>query len=402
MNQAEPFYVLNTESGIYETKTIDIVNGQIKRLQSASDQKASYYVIPGLIDSHCHINPSYAPLFTAAGITSVRNTAGSFFTLKPLLEAAKQSASPRVYTTDRMIDGVPGLWGETSMGSLSTNSKEEAIEEVKRQVAIGASFIKVYGRLSRSVMEAVVRESNQQGLEVSADLLASTDVNALTAAKIGVRYLEHNSGMLQSLVPGWHCLLSEEEDQAMFTNWDGIAGVEELCADLKKHDVKLVPTMVLFNQGSGRDAWKPKWQFKGPALNGLIGQWDYVRPYVNKSKKERLFIYTSLLTNRYKEIGGSILAGTDTPAGVDTYPGLSLHRELQLLVKAGFTPFEAIQAATTIPAREFGMSAELKEGAVADFLVLRADPLTHIENSQSVEWVVKGGKWYKPEELVAE
>ncbi len=87
-----------------------------------------------------------------------------------------------------MIDGVPGLWGETSIGALATTSANVAVEEVKRQADLGASFIKVYGRLERRVMEAVVVEANRQGLEVSADLLGSTDVDARVAAKIGVRF----------------------------------------------------------------------------------------------------------------------------------------------------------------------------------------------------------------------
>ena len=75
--------------------------------------------------------------------------------------------------------------------------------EVNRQEDAGAKFIKVYGWLSKTVMEAVVSEADKYGVEVSCDLIHSSKLNALDAAKIGVKWFEHASGFIQALYPDW-------------------------------------------------------------------------------------------------------------------------------------------------------------------------------------------------------
>ena len=73
------------------------------------------------------------------------------------------------------------------------------------------------------------------------------------------------------------------------------------------------------------------------------------------------------------------LAGTDTPAGVDVLPGISLHRELERFVAAGFTPLEALQTATLNPARFYGREDEygsVQPGRIADLVMLIANPLS--------------------------
>ncbi len=89
--------------------------------------------------------------------------------------------------------------------------------------------------------------------------------------------------------------------------------------------------------------------------------------------------------------GVEFLAGTDTPAGVHIFPGSSLHEELQRFVAAGFTPLEALQTATLNPARFFGMEAQLgtiEEGKLADMVLLAANPLEGISNTQKMQAVL--------------
>src|SRR5258708_9819039 len=92
--------------------------------------------------------------------------------------------------------------------------------------------------------------------------------------------------------------------------------------------------------------------------------------------------------------GVPILAGTDC-ANPYVFPGFSLHDELGLLVKAGFTPMEALQAATLSPARYLGASATMgtiERGKTADLVLLDANPLVDISNTQKIAAVVLGGK----------
>ena len=94
----------------------------------------------------------------------------------------------------------------------------------------------------------------------------------------------------------------------------------------------------------------------------------------------------------FKRAGGLVAAGTDTP-GPLLAPGASLHQELALLVAAGFTPREALIAATRDAARLMGVDSigVIEEGAVADFVVLSASPLADISNTRKVEAVVTRG-----------
>src|SRR4029077_19162782 len=95
--------------------------------------------------------------------------------------------------------------------------------------------------------------------------------------------------------------------------------------------------------------------------------------------------------------GVPIVAGTD-----QAVPGHSLHREIELYVQAGFTPMEAIQAATLVPARVMKLDKEwgtLEAGKRADLIVIDGDPLTDIRNTRNVELVVAGGKIYNSAEL---
>ena len=96
------------------------------------------------------------------------------------------------------------------------------------------------------------------------------------------------------------------------------------------------------------------------------------------------------------------LAGTDAPAGQDLVPGASLHRELQLFVRAGLTPLQALQTATINPARYYGNTAQwgsVAEGKTADFVVLARNPLVDIANTRTVMATVADGRYYSPREL---
>ena len=102
------------------------------------------------------------------------------------------------------------------------------------------------------------------------------------------------------------------------------------------------------------------------------------------------------------EKGVPFLAGTDTPGGVYIFPGFSLHEELQRFVAAGFTPLEALQTATLNPARFFGMEEQLgtvEKGKLADLVLLRANPLDDIANTQKIAAVVLNGHYFSGKDL---
>jgi len=100
------------------------------------------------------------------------------------------------------------------------------------------------------------------------------------------------------------------------------------------------------------------------------------------------------------DAGGAIVAASGSP---QIPYGLGLHAELESLVHAGLTPFQALQMATINAARALGRDAELgtiEVGKLADFAFVEGDPLLDIRNARKVKRVMKGGRAYAVEDLL--
>ena len=107
------------------------------------------------------------------------------------------------------------------------------------------------------------------------------------------------------------------------------------------------------------------------------------------------------MVKRIHEKGIGIMAGTDCPIGFLT-PGKSLHEELVILVESGLSPLAALEAATYKPAEYFSMEDELgliKEGYIADMVLLNDNPLEKINNTESILAIIKDGKYHSTEAI---
>ncbi|WP_107840021.1 amidohydrolase family protein [Metasolibacillus meyeri] len=396
--------VLNVESGVFIKQ--DIVIKDCRIIQVAENIKSSYqevdcegkWIIPGLIDMHVHIKHGFAPLFTAAGVTTVRNTAGSLIELEELMSENPQCINPRIISANRMIDGPPGLWGETSPYNLNTDDEDVARQEVRRQVQLGADFIKVYGWLSKGVMEAVVDEAKKHNKEVSCDLIHATAVTAVDAANMGIKWNEHGSGILQAIFPQWTMQATQDVWAAIDWEKPDEEKITKVCQQLKHKGVILCPTMMIFDQANRlQDYWTTQHAImdKIKKNEGLINQWEQFLNYSAALKQIGIqYRYTKKIAYMYHQIGGLVVAGTDTPAGIFTFPGLALHRELMLFVESGFTEIEAIRAATSNAAKALEREdlGHIQENGIADLVILNANPLINIENTMDIHLVVKGGR----------
>jgi imidazolonepropionase-like amidohydrolase len=108
------------------------------------------------------------------------------------------------------------------------------------------------------------------------------------------------------------------------------------------------------------------------------------------------------MTLAMHKAGVPLLAGTDTAAGVYVVPGFSLHEEMELFVQAGLTPMEALQTATSNPARFLGTETTMGSvapGKIADLVLLDADPTVDIHNARKIEGVVLAGKYFARNDL---
>ena len=407
--------VIHVDTESISKSDVLIENGLIKSIKPSitniqSDTQildcANKWIVPGLIDMHVHIKEGFSHLFTAAGVTTVRNMAGSILELEDMMNADNSAKTPRIISADRMIDGPPGLWGATSPYNINTDDTDTARNEVRRQVQLGADLIKVYGWLKPNVMAAVCDEASRSKKVVSCDLIYSSQVNAVEAAKLGVSWNEHASGIVQMLYPEWTMQADETIWNSIDWNNVDLEKVREICEELLEYDVKICPTLTIYDQAYLADkAWRANHivTTKVEENIGLINQWQYILKSGQFKKKigiQHQIIKT--IAKVYHSMGGTVVCGTDTPAGIFTYPGMALHRELELFVDSGFTEFEALKAATIISADALNRKdlGRVVEGTIADLVILSSNPIDSISNTRDISLIVKGGAVYTPQELI--
>lgn len=406
-------FVVDMETGEFNRQDVYIENNKIVKvaphLQIDNIEVLDFtnkWLIPGLIDMHVHIKKHFANYFTAAGITTVRNTAGSIIELKPFIDANGSEMEPRVISADRMIDGPPGLWGDDTAYNLNVDKADLARQEVARQVELGAHFIKVYGWLDPEYMETVVEEARKHNLEVSSDLIYSKKVDALLAAHIGIDWLEHCSGIIQAMYPQWTMDAPKDVWESIPWEQPDEQLIENVCRKLMEKNIKLCPTIVLYDQMRLADQyWTTNHEVVDHMENSdfLFNHWPQAAQA--KQGQDTIGIQTKTIQKiayTYYKMGGTVVTGTDTPAGIYTYPGFALHRELQLFVDAGFTPLEALQQATINAAKALNTTdlGDIKEGFTADLLILNENPLSNIENTMKIDRIVKDGNLYTIPELL--
>ena len=391
------------ENGLIQSIKPNIANIQPGTRIIDCDNK---WILPGLIDMHVHIKEGFSHLFTAAGVTTVRNMAGSLLELEELMNADNSAKTPRIISADRMIDGPPGIWGPTSPYNIITDDTDTARNEVRRQVQSGADLIKVYGWLNPDVMAAVCDEASRLRKVVSCDLIYSSHVNAVEAGKIGVSWNEHASGIVQMLYPEWTMQADEIIWDRIDWNNPDFNKIQEICVELLKYDVKICPTITIYDQAYLADKpWRANHivTTKAEENIGLINQWEYISK--SGAFKKKIGIQHKVIktiAKVYHSMGGTVVCGTDSPAGVFTYPGMALHRELELFVESGFTEYDAIKAATIISADSLNRKdlGRVVEGTIADLIILNSNPIDHISNSKDIFLVVKGGTVHSPKDLL--
>jgi imidazolonepropionase-like amidohydrolase len=258
-------------------------------------------------------------------------------------------------------------------------------------------------------MAAAVDEAKKYNLEVSCDLANSKELTALDAAELGVTWFEHASGFAQEIYKGWNLFVDKEEDWSHI-DWENPdqEKIKEFCKKMLVYNVKLCPTMVVLDQPMKYpDFWSPKNIVIESAskINYIMEYWKQHTEIIDilKSSSAKINNFTKAIAKIYYDMGGTVVAGTDTPAFLYTYPGMALHRELEIFVEIGFTELEALQAATVNAAKSINLDGigVIKEGSFADLVILNDNPLENIKHTQEIHIIVKGGKAYTQEELLS-
>jgi Amidohydrolase family len=380
------------------------------------------YVIPGLADMHVHslgderISP---PLYVAHGVTTVREMSGNptAYNWRDRIEAGSL-LGPRMLVASRIVDGSPSLWDPNVLPVLIAATPAEGRAAVRTVAAEGADFVKVYSRLSPQTHAAIVDEARRAGLTVAGH--GPDELPVVRVSDSGQRSLEHVHAIGLSVSSQdaeiRRRLRAIRHTDGDYNAWfDQIHPIEWLASNtysrsraaavfgrLRHNRTRVVPTLTMHDILDHPDDVStddPRLRYL-PAGDRETFTWaldNFYRPNRttdDKAQQVKLFEYRLRFVAALARAGVPLMAGTDTGTPY-CFPGLSLHDELALMVRAGLSPLQALRTATVEPARFAGRSGELgtvRAGALADLVVLDANPLHDIHNTTRIDSVVVRGR----------
>lgn len=403
-------------------------NGKIRAPKNARVIDATgKYLIPGLWDMHVHAfnnvsgrapNEYYFPLFIANGVTGVREMWTKLDGMPQIGKwrsqfTEKPGTIPRFGAVGTVLDGLPASY--PNMDTVST--ADEARRMVTKIKAARIDFVKVYGNLSREAYFAIADEAKKQHLPFAGHVPYEIVVGeAVDAGQKSIEHLTGTSADCSTLVPNLQKALAEAIASGS-PERHLIEQALEPCDEKKafalfqrfaKNGTYEVPTFPLLYIRRSSD--------------GAVLEADERLKYIPPVEKERWKGYSASRKNHTPEqiaagekvmqvllarVGVMHKAGVKFMAGSDVgneyiYAGFSLHDDLASFVKAGLTPMEALQTATRNPAEFLGLLDSLgtvEKGKFADLVLLEANPLADISNTQRIHAVIVNGRYLPRETL---
>jgi hypothetical protein len=371
------------------------------------------FLIPGLWDMHVHGSAGHLPLYLACGVTGVREMgpAPASVDLREEIRSGRR-LGPRlvigdpVDAPDSVIDWV-----------RSAADEDSAVAVVSAIQAQGADFIKVFSFLEREPYLAIAGEADGRGIPFGGHVPYAVTVEE--AATAGQWTIEHLTGVLHGASDRESELLGQfarvRRSRASLLDWVRLWFFEQARSLLDSHQPDRlrhllevfreqatwhVPTLVglrdfryfddLPHQADERRRWV------APDYYAFFAEFatDFAKTVPHRTRFEARDQYRleQQIVAEMHGAGVGLLAGTDGPPCLP--PGLSLHEELALLVDAGLPPMEALRTATRNPALALGLEemGKIEAGAAADLVLLAADPLADIRNTQRIEAVVAAGQ----------
>jgi imidazolonepropionase-like amidohydrolase len=346
------------------------------------------------------------PLFIANGITGVRDMGGELDVLQQWRKeiSAGTLIGPRIVMSGPMLDG-PQPRFPSSIAIKTPEDGRRAVDDLKQR---GADFIKLQSLIPRDAVFAIADEAKKQGISFVGHVPDS--VRASEMSNAGQKSFEHLIGIFEGSSPLEDEFLKGGKSEGKFLSTYDPKRAEALFALLAKNQTWQCPTLV--------------WERGGNLLELNDTAHDPLAKYVpaywkdvtwKRFAKEIMQDNTDDFSTRKRFVDKELevvkamhkasipfLAGTDTPPGVYVFPGFSLHQELQRFVAAGFTPLEALQTATLNPAKFLGMQDRLgsiEKGKLADLVLLDANPLEDIRNTQKIAGVVVNGRYLSRADL---
>jgi imidazolonepropionase-like amidohydrolase len=364
------------------------------------------FILPGLIDLHVHYFDWMGELFLVNGVTSIKDLGNDIEWISAISgEVEKGSVrGPRIFYVGNGLDAPPPA-REHHVGLDHPEMAKRAVTLLHER---GVSGIKVREKITPELLRAIVEQAHHLGIPVTGHI---ERINVRAAALAGIDGLEHASGIVEATatqpIAEKPDLDGLEKHLAILKSYALIdsAKAEELVKFLASKNVALIPTMSnwwraasdrrnAFAREDAAFAKLPELAYVPEQTRQMLASSFLFRVNNDADLAQIKTGYEKLrkLVLQHQQAGGKVLAGSDTLLSL---PGVSLQRELILLVDAGLTPMQAITAATRDNAAHLGKEKELgtlEPGKLADLIVLDADPLSDISNIGRVSQVLKGGQ----------
>lgn len=369
------------------------------------------FLIPGLIDMHAHTNPGdllamevetremarrvqsqQLRQYVMFGVTTLRDTAGGPANLEVRERIARGEAiGPRLFTAFGAMDGDPPLHAATTPFATG----EEAATYVFNTAAAGYDFVKIYSTLPQPVFDAIIEAAGEVGLPVIGHVPMPIDVEY--ALQRGMRSIEHLSGYDVACAGPEAGIEPTMDDVYQGMNYCTPEKLRQLAQMTTRYEAWNCPTLIV--QDNVKTEWDRHTTFNEeearytPPMLRIFQEYLYdiflprARAGLKAARTPRMALVKAL-----SDAGAPLLLGTDTTAS-----GYNVHQELALLVESGLTPYQALTAATSEPARYFervGEFGTIVPGGSADLVLLDENPLEDIENAREIAGVMLRGDWW--------
>src|SRR3984957_9919676 len=288
--------------------------------------------------------------------------------------------------------------------SIAITTPASAVAAVDSLKAQGVDFIKVQSVISRDAYLAAAAEAHRQGLPIVGHVPDKVRIKEVVEA--GQKSIEHLMGIFEGCSTEEDTFIKGEGNLKLLLATQDRQRCDSLAKLLSENQTWQVPTLAWQRGGTFLDQRDLKQQ---PLDKYVPVYWrdvtwrrftDEMMPDLLRDPlalRQEYFTRNLQMVGTMHRAGVPFMAGTDTAPGVYIMPGFSLHDELANFVEAGFTPMESLQTATSNPARFLGMEASLgsvKPGKVADMVLLSANPLDDIHNTQKISAVIANGRLF--------